>query len=184
MNWESEWFRIELIRGSRRISNFFWAFILLSGAPGFPPVGLSSYFGKDLISFLSYEQIVFILQGIVMCFYGIAGSAFSLYLWGTIFWNIGSGYNKFDKGKGIVCIYRWGFLGKNRRIRIESSMKDIEAIGMEVQEGFYPRRTLRLKIKGQQDVPLTYIGENLTLREIEEEAAELARFLQISIEGF
>nr|YP_009531752.1 hypothetical chloroplast RF4 [Leiosporoceros dussii]AXZ70952.1 hypothetical chloroplast RF4 [Leiosporoceros dussii] len=184
MNRESEWFRIELIKGSRRISNFCWAFILLSGALGFFFVGISSYFGKDLIPFLPYQQIVFIPQGLVMCFYGIAGFFFSFYLWCTILWNIGSGYNQFDKQKGSACIFRWGFPGENRRIRIQFLIKDIQAIRMEVQEGFYPRRILCMKIKGQPDVPLTCIGENSTLREVEEKAAELARFSQISIEGF
>jgi hypothetical protein len=62
-------------------------------------------------------------------------------------------------------------------------MKDIQGIRMEVQEGIYPRRILHMKIKGQQDIPLTRFGEKLTLREIEEKAAELARFLRVSIEG-
>lgn len=35
MNRESEWLWIEPIIGSRRISNFCWAFILLLGALGF-----------------------------------------------------------------------------------------------------------------------------------------------------
>jgi hypothetical protein len=99
MNRESEWLWIEPIIGSRRISNFCWAFILLLGAFGFFFVGISSYFGKDLIPFLSSRQILFVPQGVVMCFYGIAGLFLSFYLWCTILWNIGSGYNKFDKKK-------------------------------------------------------------------------------------
>jgi hypothetical protein len=53
MKRESEWLWVEPIIGSRRISNFCWAFILLFGASGFFSVGFSSYFGKDLIPFLS-----------------------------------------------------------------------------------------------------------------------------------
>lgn len=183
MNRESEWLWIEPIIGSRRISNFCWAFILLLGALGFFFVGISSYFGKDLIPFLSSQQILFVPQGVVMCFYGIAGLFLSFYLWCTILWNIGSGYNKFDKKKKIVSLFRWGFPGENRRILIKFFMKDIQGIRMEIQEGIYPRRILYMKIKGQQDIPLTRIGENLSLREIEEKAAELARFLRVSIEG-
>jgi hypothetical protein len=183
MNRESEWLWIEPIIGSRRISNFCWAFILLLGALGFSSVGISSYFGKDLIPFLSSQQILFVPQGVVMCFYGIAGLFLSSYLWFTILWNVGNGYNKFDKKKKIVSLFRWGFPGENRRICINFSIKDIQGIRMEVQDGIYPRRILYMKIKGQQDIPLTHIGENLTLREIEEKAAELARFLRVSIEG-
>nr|BCX55384.1 PSI assembly factor II [Scopelophila cataractae] len=183
MSRESEWLWIEPIIGSRRISNFFWAFIILLGALGFFSVGISSYFGKDLIPFLSSQQIFFIPQGVVMCFYGIAGLFLSFYLWCTILWNVGSGYNKFDKKKKIVSLFRWGFPGKNRRICVNFFIKDIQGIRMEIQEGIYPRRILYMKIKGQQDIPLIRIKENLTLREIEEKAAELARFLRVSIEG-
>lgn len=40
-----------------------------------------------------------------------------------------------------------------------------------------------IKIKGQQDIPLNRIAENITLREMEDKAADLARFLKVSIEG-
>ena len=183
MKRESEWLWVEPIIGSRRISNFCWAFILLFGASGFFSVGFSSYFGKDPIPFLLSQQILFVPQGVVMCFYGIAGLFLSFYLWCTILWNVGSGYNKFDKKEKIVSLFRWGFPGKNRRIYINLFMKDIQGIRMEIQEGIYPRRILYIKIKGQQDIPLTRFGEKLTLREIEEKAAELARSLRVSIEG-
>nr|YP_009987986.1 photosystem I assembly protein Ycf4 [Phlegmariurus phlegmaria]QNL17796.1 photosystem I assembly protein Ycf4 [Phlegmariurus phlegmaria] len=183
MNWQSKWLRVEPIMGSRRISNFCWACIISLGALGFLLVGISSYLGKDLIPVLSSRQIVFVPQGIVMCFYGIAGLFLSFYLWCTILWNVGSGYNIFDKREGIICLFRWGFPGENRRICIQFSMKDIQAIRVEVREAISPRRVLHMKIKGQQDVPLSRISENLTLREMEEKAAELARFLHVSMEG-
>ena len=41
-----------------------------------------------------------------------------------------------------------------------------------------------MEIKGRQDIPLARTGDNLNLREIEQKAAELARFLRVSIEGF
>lgn len=57
-------------------------------------------------------------------------------------------------------------------------------IKTEVQEGISPRRVLYMEIKGRQDIPLTRTGDNLNLREIEQKAAESARFLRVSIEGF
>lgn len=39
-------------------------------------------------------------------------------------------------------------------------------------------------MRNRQDIPLTRIGEDSTLREIEEKAAELARFSRVSIEEF
>lgn len=184
MTCHSKWIRVDPVKGSRTIANLCWACILVCGATGFLLVGISSCIGKDLIPGLSSEQIVFIPQGIVMCFYGIAGLFLGFYLWCTVFWNVGSGYNLFDKREGIFSIFRWGFPGRNRRICLRFVLKDVEAVGLEIREGLYPRRILYLRVRGRQNIPLTRIGEDLTLGEMEEEAAELARFLRVSIEGF
>lgn len=119
-----------------------------------------------------------------MSFYGIAGLFISSYLWCTIAWNVGSGYDRFDRKEGIVCIFRWGFPGINRRIFLRFLMRDIQSIRMEVKEGLYPRRVLYMEIRGQGAVPLTGTDENLTPREIEQKAAELAYFLHVPIEVF
>nr|WRP99160.1 photosystem I assembly protein Ycf4 [Amorphophallus muelleri] len=184
MNWRSEHIWIELITGSRKISNFFWACILFLGSLGFLIVGTSSYLGRDLISVFPYQQISFFPQGIVMSFYGIAGLFISSYLWGTILWNVGSGYDRFDRKERIVCIFRWGFPGKNRRIFLRFLMSDIQSIRMEVKEGLYTRRVLYMEVGSQGTIPLTRTDENLTPREIEQKAAELAYFLRVPIEVF
>ncbi|KAA3450201.1 photosystem I assembly protein ycf4 [Gossypium australe] len=159
MSWRSESIWIEFIVGSRKTSNFCWAFILFFGSLGFLLVGTSSYLGRNLISLFPSQQIVFFPQGIVMSFYGIAGLFISSYLWCTIFWNVGSGYDRFDRKEGI-------------------------SIRIEVKEGIYARRVLYMEIRGQGAVPLTRTDENLTPREIEQKAAELAYFLRVPIEVF
>nr|WLS54011.1 photosystem I assembly protein Ycf4 [[Polygonum] chinense var. paradoxum] len=184
MNWQSERIRIELIRGSRKTSNFCWAFILFLGSLGFLLVGTSSYLGRNLISLFPSQQIIFFPQGIVMFFYGIAGLFISSYLWCTISWNVGSGYDLFDKKEGIVCLFRWGFPGKNRRIFLRFLINDIQSIRIELKEGLSPRRVLYLEIRGRGAVPLTRTDENLTPREMEQKAAELAYFLCVPIEVF
>nr|QFQ51834.1 photosystem I assembly protein ycf4 [Sedum plumbizincicola] len=185
MSWRSEHIWIELITGSRKISNFGWACILFLGSVGFLLVGTSSYLGRNLISLFPYQQqISFFPQGIVMSFYGIAGLFISSYLWCTIVWNVGSGYDRFDRKGGIVCIFRWGFPGKNRRIFLRFLLKDIQSIRIEVKEGISARRVLYMEIRGQGDIPLTRTDENLTPREIEQKAAELAYFLRVPIEIF
>nr|YP_009265945.1 photosystem I assembly protein Ycf4 [Neocarya macrophylla]ANJ20248.1 photosystem I assembly protein Ycf4 [Neocarya macrophylla] len=184
MNWRSEYIWIELIAGSRKTSNFCWAFILFLGSLGFLLVGISSYLDRNLISLFPSQQIIFFPQGIVMSFYGIAGLFISSYLWCTILWNVGSGYDRFDRNEGIVCIFRWGFPGKNRRILLRFLMKDVQSIRIEVKEGIYTRHALYLEIKGQGVIPLTRTDENLTPREIEQKAAELAYFLRVPIEVF
>nr|QVX28751.1 photosystem I assembly protein Ycf4 [Poiretia bahiana] len=182
MSWRSERIWVERIAGSRKTSNFCWAFILLLGSLGFLLVGTSSYLGRNLLSLFPSQQILFFPQGIVMSFYGIAGLFISSYLWCTIWWNVGSGYDRFDKKAGIVCIFRWGFPGKNRRIFLRFLIKDIQSIRIEVKEGIYTRPILYMEIIGQGAIPLTRIDENLTSREIEEKAAELAYFLRVPIE--
>ncbi|KAL0532262.1 hypothetical protein IC582_031652 [Cucumis melo] len=184
MNWRSERIWIEFIRGSRKISNFCWAFILFLGSLGFLLVGTSSYLGRDLIALFPSQQIIFFPQGIVMSFYGIAGLFISSYLWCTILWNVGSGYDRFDRKEEIVSIFRWGFPGKNRRIFLRFLMKDIQSIRIEVKEGIYARRVLYMEIRGQGAIPLTRTDQNLTPREIEQKAAELAYFLRVPIEYF
>nr|YP_010036473.1 photosystem I assembly protein Ycf4 [Graptopetalum amethystinum]QQW47015.1 photosystem I assembly protein Ycf4 [Graptopetalum amethystinum]WQN00523.1 photosystem I assembly protein Ycf4 [Graptopetalum amethystinum] len=184
MSWRSEHIWIELITGSRKISNFGWACILFLGSVGFLLVGTSSYLGRNLIALFPYQQISFFPQGIVMSFYGIAGLFISSYLWCTIAWNVGSGYDRFDRKGGIVCIFRWGFPGKNRRIFLRFLMKDIQSIRIEVKEGISARRVLYMEIRGQGDIPLSRTDDNLTPREIEQKAAELAYFLRVPIEIF
>nr|ATL62226.1 photosystem I assembly protein Ycf4 [Faramea multiflora] len=176
MSWRSEHIWIELIMGSRKISNFCWAFILFLSSLGFLLVGTSSYLGINWISFFP--------QGIVMSFYGISGLFISSYLWCTISWNVGSGYDRFDRREGIVCIFRWGFPGKNRRIFLRFLIKDIQSIRIEVKEGIYARRALYMDIRGRGAIPLTLTDDNLIPREIEQKAAELAYFLRVPIEVF
>lgn len=119
-----------------------------------------------------------------MSFYGIAGLFISSYLWFTISWNIGSGYNQFDRNEGMVCIFRWGFPGKNRRIFLRFLLKDVQSIRLEVKEGISTRRLLYVEIIGQGSILLTRTDESLTPREIEQKAAELAYFLRVPIEIF
>uniref|UniRef100_A0A453FW30 Photosystem I assembly protein Ycf4 n=1 Tax=Aegilops tauschii subsp. strangulata TaxID=200361 RepID=A0A453FW30_AEGTS len=52
MNWRSEHIWVELLKGSRKRGNFFWACILFLGSLGFLSVGISSYLGKNIISIL------------------------------------------------------------------------------------------------------------------------------------
>lgn len=182
-NQQSEVIRRYIVVGSRRFSNYWWASVIFIGGFGFLFTGVSSYLGFNLFSFLHSENIIFFPQGLVMCFYGILGLLFSIYLWLTIFWSVGGGFNEFNKKEGIVRIFRWGFPGKNRRIDLCYPIKDVEGIRVELKEGLNPKRTIYIQLKGKRDIPLTRIGQPMSLEEIEKQAAELARFLQVSLEG-
>lgn len=174
---------IDPVTGSKRFSNYFWATAVTGGGSGFLITGLSSYVGRNLVFFLDSSDVQFFPQGLVLSFYGTAGLLLALYLWLTIYWDVGSGYNEFNKSESIVRIFRRGFPGKNRRINLTSDLADVQAVKVEIKEGVNPRRVLYVRIKGKADIPLTRIGTPITLEELEGQAAELARFLQVPIEG-
>ncbi|WAL60203.1 photosystem I assembly protein Ycf4 [Thermocoleostomius sinensis] len=171
------------ILGARRFSNYFWAVISTIGGVGFLLSGLSSYFKVNLLPFSDPVQLVFIPQGIAMTFYGIAGTLLALYLWLIILWDVGGGYNEFNKEQGTATIFRQGFPGKNRRIELVYPLDDVQAIKADIKEGLNPRRALYLRVKGKGDLPLTRVGQPLPLSELENQGAELARFLGVPLEG-
>lgn len=171
------------ILGARRLSNYWWALVTTIGGTGFLLAGISSYTGTNLLPFADPTQLIFIPQGIVMCFYGTAALLLSLYLWLICAWNVGGGYNRFDKVAEQVEIFRWGFPGKNRIIDFKYPLESVTAIRVELREGLNPKRAIYLKVKGKGDIPLTRVGQPMSLSAVENQGAELARFLQIPLEG-
>nr|UNJ16454.1 photosystem I assembly protein Ycf4 [Boldiaceae sp.] len=174
--------KIEKIIGSRRFSNYCWAVIIFVGGLGFLLAGLSSYFKTDLLLFSTTKNLIFFPQGLLMIFYGTLAIFISCFLWLTIIWNIGGGYNKYDKKNGKIEILRFGFPGKNRNILLIYDIKDIESIKVDIKDGISPKREIYLYTKDQRQIPLTRIGEPLGLQELEEKASELANFLEVVLE--
>lgn len=174
-----------MIIGERRISNYWWACVISVGSLGFLVAGTTSYlaFSGTNNSFITNQSVPFFPQGLLMCFYGSLGILLSLYWWFLIFWNVGGGFNEFNKKDGLIRIFRWGYPGKNRKIDLSYSLKDVEAIKVELKQGLDPQRTIYLRLKGNREIPLTGIGQPLTLKDIEKQASELANFLQVSLEG-
>ncbi len=182
-----------MIIGERRFSNYWWTFVVLLGSCGFLFTGLSSYFKTGLssqtnsventLAFFGSQSISFFPQGLLMSFYGSLGFLLSIYWLFLIFWNVGGGFNEFNKKEGFIRIFRWGYPGKNRRIDLQYSLKDVEAIKVELKQGFDPQRTIYMRLKGKREIPLTGVGQPLTLKDLEKQASELANFLQVSLEG-
>jgi Ycf4 len=171
------------VLGSRRLSNYWWATIVTMGATGFLLAGISSYLGINLLIVTDPTQLIFFPQGLVMGLYGTAGLLLALYLWLVIIWDVGGGYNEFDRVSDKIKIFRWGFPGKNRRIEIDCRTKDIQCVRIDMKEGLNPRRALYLRAKGRRDIPLTRVGQPLSLKDLEVQGAELARFLEVPLEG-
>ena len=187
------------ITGSKRASNFFWASLISFGGTGFLLTGFFSFLnrnqtfvdpsiyvqekaGLDVSNFSEINAIRFFPQGLIMCFYGCLGLLFGIYLWLTIIWKVGSGFNEFNKNTGVVRIFRWGLPGKNRQIDFQYRIKDIEALRVSLKEGLNPRRTIALRLKGKGEIPLTRIGEPMALQDIENQASSLASFLKVELQ--
>lgn len=175
--------RYDLILGSRRLSNYLWAGISFVGGSGFLLAGLSSYLRIQILPLGSTEDIVFIPQGIVMTFYGTVGILLSIFLVLNIVWNVGGGYNSYDKENGVVQIFRLGFPGKRRKILLRYPIKEIKSIKLSIAEGLNPKREIYLNTKDQREIPVTRVGEPLLLSQIEEEAVSLSNFLNVPLEG-
>jgi Ycf4 len=169
--------------GSRRFSNYWWAMVVAIGGVGFFLAGLSSYLGFNLLPFGDAVSLVFIPQGIAIGFYGVAALLLATYLWLVISWDVGAGFNEFDKDAGMVKVFRWGFPGKNRRIDISCRTADVQSVRIVLREGFNPKRAIYLRIKGRGDIPLTRVGQPLPLSELENQGAAIASFLSVPIEG-
>lgn len=178
---ETNLIKRDAILGARRLENYIWAGLLLLGGLGFILASLSSYYKIILIPFNGNAiiNLNFIPQGVVMLFYGLLGILFSFYLILTIIWDLGGGYNEFDKLNSTIRIVRRGFPGENRNILLSYALNELKSIEVEIVEGINPRRTIYLVTTDQRRIPITGVGQPLSLTEIEEKAIKLAKFLDV-----
>ena len=175
--------RQEKIVGSRRFSNYFWALLLLIGGLMFLLAGISSYLKINLLPFANTIGLVFIPQGIVMMFYGTLSFGLSVYIIATLFWDIGSGYNEYNKIENLVKIVRKGFPGKNREILLTYPLNNIRSIGIKISEGLNPERIIYLYLKDKRKIPLTPVQQPDSISDLEDQAADLAKFLDLKLEN-
>ena len=118
-----------------------------------------------------------------MTFYGTIGVCIGIFLWLTILWDIGSGYNEFNKESGRICILRRGFPGKNRKITLNYKIEDVQSVLIYIKEGLNPKRQIYLKLKNRIEIPLTRVGQPLPLSDIENQAIDIAKFLGVVVES-
>jgi len=175
--------RQDIIIGSRRFSNYFWSFFLFFGGLGFLLAGISSYFKINLLPFANPTELVFIPQGLVMMFYGTLSLGLSIYTIITVLLDIGSGYNEYNKLEKLVKIVRKGFPGKNREILLTYPLSNVRAIGIKITEGLNPTRSIYLCLKDERNIPLSPVQEPTAISKLEEEAADLAKFLDLKLEN-
>jgi hypothetical protein len=118
-----------------------------------------------------------------MTFYGTLAIVLSIYIFLTIFWDIGGGYNEFNKKENLIKIIRKSFPGKNEKILIVYPLSNIKSVKLVISEGFNGKRQIVLCTKDQKEIPISPIEEPLGLTELEEKAYLLASFLEVKLEG-
>ena len=175
--------RQDKIVGSRRFSNYFWSFFLFCGGIGFILTGISSYFKINLLPFANPTELIFIPQGLVMLFYGTLSFGISIYIMITIILDIGGGYNEYNRVEQLVTVVRRGFPGKNREVLLTYSLSNIRSIGIKITEGLNPVRSIYLCLKDERKIPLTPVQEPISISNLEEEATNLAKFLDLKLEN-
>ena len=175
--------RRDEIVGSRRFSNYFWAVVLFLGGIGFLLAGISSYLKINLLPFTNLTELVFIPQGLVMMFYGTLSFGISIYIGTTVLLDVGGGYNEYNRIEDLVKIVRKGFPGRNREILLTYPFSNIKYIGIKITEGLNPTRSIYLCLKDDRKIPLTPVQEPTSISNLEEEAASLAKFLNLKLEN-
>jgi hypothetical protein len=168
--------------GSRGLSNIFLALVVSLGGLGFFLTGLSSFLGTNLLIFSDSSEIAFVPQGIVLLFYGTVGSILGIFLALTVWWNVGSGYNEYNRDTQTVKLYRKGFPGTNREITFLFPFEEIRSIKMRIKEGLNPKRQLLLCLTDGREIPLTGIEEPVAINKMEDEAITISKYLNIFLE--
>jgi hypothetical protein len=135
------------------------------------------------LPFSNPSELVFIPQGLVMMFYGTLSLGLSTYISFTILLDIGSGYNEYNRLENLVKIVRKGFPGKNRQVLLTYPIANIRSIGIKITEGLNPTRSIYLCLKDERNIPLTPVQQPVSISDLEEEAADLAKFLDLKLEN-
>ena len=173
----------ENITGARNVTSIVIMFVLFFAGLGFFLAGFSSYLNINLLQITDTAQIVFIPQGITMLFYGTAAIGISLYLFLTIFWYVGSGYNEFSKEDNLVRIIRMGFPGKNRTLFLSYEFKNIKSLKLFLKQGLNPRCNILLVLKDKREIPLFPAQFLLNPKTVEKKAVQWAKFLNVPLEN-
>jgi hypothetical protein len=173
----------ETIIGARNLTNILLSFILLAVGIGFSLAGLSSYFQTNYLKITDTSNLIFYPQGIALLFYGTCSLGLFLYLFLTIIWNIGSGYNEILPEEKLIRIIRKGFPGKNKIIFLSYEFKLIKGLKFLRKEGINPRYNILLVLKDKREIPLFPAQFLLNPKEIEKKAINLSKIINVPLEN-
>jgi len=80
-------------------------------------------------------------------------------------------------------LYGRDFLEKNREILLTYPLINIRSIGIKISEGLNPQRSLYLCLKDERKIPLTPVQQPNSISDLEDQAADLAKFLDLKLEN-
>ena len=99
------------------------------------------------------------------------------------FLNKNGRYNEYNKIENLVKIVRKGFPGKNREVLLTYPLASIQSIGIKISEGLNPQRSIYLCLKDERKIPLTPVQQPDSISNLEKQAADLAKFLDLKLEN-
>ena len=85
--------------------------------------------------------------------------------------------------ENLVKVVRKGFPGKNREILLTYPLNNIRSIGIKISEGLNPQRIIYLCLKDERRIPLTPVQQPDSISDLEDQAADLAKFLDLKLEN-
>ena len=180
----------EILKGTSRLNNYFWSFILFLFGSGFFITGLSSYFNfqKQSLLIFNFTEIEYLPQGILLVFYGTCSILLSFLIFWLIKLDLGSGINTYDIESKVIRITRKNFPVFTNKFQLKSSniylvypFSQILKIELELLSGLNPKRIIYLILKDNRRIPLTLSNQLDELSFLEERAIFIAKILKVDL---
>ena len=180
----------EILKGTSRLNNYFWSFILFLFGAGFFIAGLSSYFNFQKQNFLIFNltEIEYLPQGILLVFYGTCSILLSFLIFWLIKLDLGSGINTYDIESRVIRITRKNFPVFTNKLQIKPSniylvypFSQILKIELELLSGLNPKRVIYIILKDNRRIPLTLSNQLDELSFLEERAIFIAKILKVDL---
>ncbi len=168
-------YRISIkVRGSREWTTGLWTVGLCGGGLFFLVTGSMSYSGQTALAYVP--------QGIFLMFYGTLAIVLSLFLLGTLVWDVGSGACSMDKTRNLCRVIRLNFPGAYRMFEMTFPVSRVKGVNLELRAGLFPKRILGLTVGGVRQLPLNYNQELIKISTLETLALALAKWLGVGLE--
>jgi hypothetical protein len=186
-SWNKKVFRRDVLVGTQRFSNYFFATALFLFGRSFTLVGFLSWRQTNFLPFVDSSLVQFLPQGLAISFYGSLSIVLGLYLFLSTFGTVGSSFTEYDKGTNQIYIFRWGFFGKERCLENFCTISELVSIRLENGSRLAQpdARNLCLILTSRRKIFLLRVGiaEIYSPYERESFATTLAQFLEIPLEG-